>query len=80
MAVEWINGVSYKPGDLVRRDDVLYKMDDDGVFRKHIEVQVLPYMGPPPETEREKKRKRGKSPEAIGPGTKKTWNRIREYE
>ena len=67
----WIEGKSYSPGELVRLGDV---------FRPHVEVQVLPYMGPPPETEREKKRKRGKSPEAIGTGIKKTWNGINEYE
>lgn len=76
----WIEGKSYSPGELVRLGDVLYKRGDDHVFRPHVEVQVLPYMGPPPETEREKKRKRGKSPEAIGTGIKKTWNGINEYE
>ena len=43
---------------------------------KPVQVQVLPYMGPPKKTEAEIKRKNKKSPVAVGTGCKVTSSRI----
>ena len=50
------------------------------VKKKDVPVQVLPYMGKPGPSEAEIKRKHGKSAEAVGTGTHKTSNHIREFD